>query len=215
VTPKRTTLLIAGLTMALLVAACAGSRATQTGFLANYEGLSEVPAQKNILLRKAPAAAWPDYRRIIIEPVVFEAGTGTVPIADDERKSLVHCFEQALTKALGDGFDLVDTPGPGTLRIRSAITGVDASNPALNVVTTLALFIPLDSGGVSVELEVQDSVTGRPLAAIIAWGKGSPLQFKGNFQRFGHARSALATKAVQVGDLLTRFNAPQPGSRQG
>ena len=205
---KRTLGWVVVFSLGLLACGCAGSQATRNGFLSGYQGFKDVSAQKNLLLREQAAVSWKDYRRVIIEPVEFAPGVaGREQISAAERESLTRCFGQALAGAFKNDLEVVGAPGPQTLRIRSAITGVDASNPALNLVTTLALFVPLDNGGVSLELEVLDSVTDQPVAAVIAWDRGSPLQFKESFHRFGHARRALRKKAGQVADVLIHLQA--------
>jgi len=93
---------------------------------------------------------------------------------------------------------VVNEPGPNVLKIRSIITDIDTSNPALNTLTTVALFLPLDMGGITIEVDFCDAITGERVAAMVDQKTGTPLQFKNGFSRFGHARGAFVQWAKEL-----------------
>ena len=91
---------------------------------------------------------------------------------------------------------------PRTLRIRAAITRVALPSPALNVITTALLFIPLDRGGAAVEIEAIDVATGRRVAALAFSGNGTLADFRGYYSRLGHAELAFQRAAQEFRSLL-------------
>jgi len=91
---------------------------------------------------------------------------------------------------------------PRTLRVRAAITQVALPSPALNVITTALLFIPLDRGGAAVEIEAIDVETGRRVAALASAGNGTLADFRGHYSRLAHAELAFQRAAQEFRTLL-------------
>ena len=67
---------------------------------------------------------------------------------------------------------MVQEPGQGVARIRLGITEVDDTIGLLNV-STYTKITGAGLGGISLESEAVDSVTGEQLAAAVRWGSGS------------------------------------------
>lgn len=102
-------------------------------------------------------------------------------------------------------YPVVYQPGVGVLRIRAAITDIIPANPLLNIVTTAAVFIPLDMGGAAMEAEFLDSVSNERLAAIVDRKQGSPLSpldIIGGFTKWGHAKGAFDKWAKELREAL-------------
>jgi hypothetical protein len=92
-----------------------------------------------------------------------------------DAEALRAAMRSALLEAMARERVIVDKPGVGTLRVRSAITEVVRPNRALNVATSL-LAAPLSRGAAAGEAEIVDAVTGRRLAALSWAGDGRILQ---------------------------------------
>lgn len=88
-------------------------------------------------------------------------------------------------------YNIATTPGSDVLRIRTAIIDITPSNPALNLVTTIAVFMPLDTGGAAIAVEFLDSTNGKLLAAMVDHKTGTPFHLIGGFKKNGHAREAF------------------------
>jgi hypothetical protein len=88
-------------------------------------------------------------------------------------------------------YPVVTVPGPQALRIRAAITDIDTVNPALNLRTTVAVLVPLDMGGATIEVEFLDAESGERLAAMVDRKTGSPLKIFSGYSRLAHARGAF------------------------
>ncbi len=181
----------------LLLSGCAGQVPTRSGFLDNYGPLQ--PFGRRDCAAVAPAQPI-SYQTVTIAPIRFADSVAT-RLSHTEQETLAGILTQALRQ------ELTPTSRPtgtnATLRIRAAITAINESRPALNLLTTLALFLPLDTGGVSVELEALDQVTGQRIAAMSAGQSGSPLWFWSSFQRLGHAEKGLPLLAAEFHHLLT------------
>jgi hypothetical protein len=55
------------------------------------------------------------------------------PVPEGDLLRLIADLEAAVRRRLGDGFELVDEPGAGVMRIRLAITEAHSSDPVLDV----------------------------------------------------------------------------------
>ena len=97
------------------------------------------------------------YRRVLLEPVVAWApgGSPLAVIPEPERKQLAGYFDAALRRELALEFELVEETGPGTLRMRAAVTRARESDDPSDVES-------------SIEVEVLDAVTGQRLLAAVA-----------------------------------------------
>ena len=86
--------------------------------------------------------------------------------------------------------------------IRAAITRVESVSPALNVLTSVFLTVPLDRGGTAVEIQVLDAETLQPLASM-AHAYYVPIsEFKARFSAFAPAELALHAAAGELAKLL-------------
>ena len=86
--------------------------------------------------------------------------------------------------------------------IRSVITRVETVNPALNVLTSVFLTVPLDRGGAAVEIQVLDADTLQPLASM-AHAYFVPItEFKARFSALAPAELALNAAAVELSKLM-------------
>ena len=133
---RATRLLIATL---LLCAACAGRRQPQpddvSGFLDDYRMLRPGGQGDVALVYRDPDADWPSYGKVLFEPVtLWRSGRKSLdPVPEADLLRLISDLENAVRRRLGEGFQLVDHPEPGTMRIRLAITEARASDPVLDV----------------------------------------------------------------------------------
>jgi hypothetical protein len=101
-------------------------------------------------------------------------------VSASDQQELTNYLHQALVKAVGAKFTLVDRPGPGAMRLQVGITDVEGATPALRTVSmlvpqarALATLKYLATGtypfvgSAEGEALVADSVTGKVLAAAM------------------------------------------------
>ena len=182
----------------LLLGGCANLSNRSSGFLESYGNLN--PDRKDSHRLVYERAEWKKsrYTGVLIEPAVILLTPGDQnKISAKERADLAAYSDRALRKALEKEWRIVTAAEPGTLLIRSAITGIDTSDPVLNVLTSLVL-CPVDNGGVSMEFEVRDAASGEQLVALAGFSTGTPLEGLWAFARFGQAHWGIDHWSVEL-----------------
>ena len=156
--------------------------AKPSGFLGDYSQLREGEGQEPLLVYFNPAADVRAYDRILIDPVAGYVGEGSRldRLSVRDRQALLDYFHAALRERLGQDYELVDQPGPRTLRLRVAVTDARRTKPVADTLSTVvpvglaisalqrvALGKTLATGSVRVEAEALDAQTGERLAAMV------------------------------------------------
>lgn len=207
----------ASLAAALGVSACAGQGVTQTGFLPAYDQMRPTADHERDKIWVSPAFTPAAYSRVIIEPVAWVPAPDT-PARDPETiAKLSSDFRDALSAAFADRYQIVDAPGPATLRVRAAVTNTARANWWVNVPAQAAqialggigLLRP-SSGGASEEIEVADSQTGQGLVRIATYNNGMPWNVLGSYVQFNHARRAFRIAAELTREQVDRGAKPTP-----
>jgi hypothetical protein len=186
-----------------------------SGFLKDYASLKPNPNLDGSALTFAATDAKQNLRSyfaIIVDPVEVYVATDAdaSKVNDEARIALTNYFRHALVAAVSDAFPVVDTPSPLTLRLRTAIVGVDVGGqvaagdaPAEAKPFEQALNI----GKVGVEMELVDSKTGERIAAMVDrtnLGEGAEVgaaKFS-RVQKFAAAREAFDEWAARVRTFL-------------
>lgn len=174
----------------LMLCGCASKQSEQarrgvkeSGFLGDYSMLRQGGEGEALLVYKNPAADWPSYNQILLEPVAYYGGADTYPkgVTRADLQELVNRFHYILYNDLGQDYRMVDKPGPNTLRIGVAITSVKESSAAMDTVSVVAAPIinpirnfagnisgesPL-AGEASIEAKVTDGLSGELLYAAV------------------------------------------------
>jgi hypothetical protein len=120
-------------------------------------------------------------------------------LADEERAALAQEMHTALVAKLPEA-SVVEQAGPGVLRLEITVTGINASSPTANVLSTALLHVPLDRGGVAFEARFFDGLGEEPIAVATKRHESSLLSYSGSFSRYGHAIRAFES----WGDTLAR-----------
>jgi len=194
---KRFGFLLAG---ALLLTGCAAGGMTdvkKTGFLTDYGQLKPGGDDRAALVYIKPGIDYKAYDKLMFERIVVLLSDSAEYRAVDPAtlKEMTDYYQNALFNAFKDGYQIVDQPGPGVLRVRIAITQLTPSNPTAN---TLSTIIPvgivvsgatkavsgdnLGTGEAATEMEVLDSVSGERLAAAVDRRQGGKGVFRGKWE---------------------------------
>jgi hypothetical protein len=136
------------------------------------------------------------YRAVNIAPVQF-ARSALSALPAEERASLESDFLLALKKGMPSSL-LTDAPSAGVVRIEVTITELNASSPAVNLLTTALLFVPFDAGGVAFEARFYDGESREPFARTTCRHISTPFELKGSFRRYGHATQVLRDWAEEI-----------------
>ena len=182
---------VASALLASLVLACATTESappkTLSGFLPDYSILEPGGEDEAALIYIKDGAHIGSYRRMILESVTIWYGVGT-PLHEVPQNQLQMLADQlyaALYHRLKDDYEFVSRPGPGVLRVRFALTEAEASNVAMDVISTAMPIRPVSGatylatgvsafvGTAGIEGEIRDSMTDELLAAAVDRRAGS------------------------------------------
>ena len=126
-----------------------------------------------------PNADFTRYDKLILDPVGIyaDAKSSLRKLSATDRQRLANNFHQLAYKSISRYFTMVSEPGPGTLRLRVALTNAEASSrtldtvssvvPQLRAATTLTGYAtgkPAFTGEAAFAFKLTDAETGETLA---------------------------------------------------
>ena len=172
------------ISMIVLFAGCSQTHqarkvADTSGFLGDYSMLQEGEKGEAQLRYINPDAEFAAYDKVMVDPVeVWCSKDSKIP--QEELQNLASHLHYKVISKLEEDYKIVQTPGPGVMRISAALTEAKKSKVALNTITTIVPQARLMSGvkklatgtnsfvgEASVECKITDSSTGEMLAAAI------------------------------------------------
>jgi len=164
-----------------------------------------------------PEAAWPQYQKILIEPVTFWGSNATQVSAADQQ-ALVNYCQQVLHEELGKKFQFAEQVGPGVMRLQVAIVDATAATPGMR---TVSMVVPqartLNTlkyaatgtyafvGGAEGEMKLTDAATGQLLAAAIDKRIGGGSLETAAQWKWGDAENAMKAWATQLAERLSSW----------
>jgi hypothetical protein len=203
------TLILAG-----VLTGCASTRQARdtnmAGFLGDYSQLKPGAEGEALLLYIDPAANISGYNAILMDPIrVYAKGKDSplskVPLA--ELLELINYFDATIREHLAADYAFVTQPGPGTMRLRVAITEAKGAKVGLSAVSSvtpagialngLKMAVSGASTGVGstgVEMELLDAQSGKRLAAAVDKRVGSKTSSFGKWQSAKEAFDYWAEK---------------------
>jgi len=159
-----------------------------TGFLSTYSRLE--PAGETSLRYLDPNNRLARYDKFTIYPVELRMYEGTeghgVPV--EKQRMLQQYMHDALVRVLQDGYEVVDAPAWDVAEVHVALTDIKQSTPILNVIPRLKL-MDVGLGGMSMEMEVLDSVSHVQITALVESQTGRNLSI--DFTQFDDAKGAM------------------------
>ena len=162
--------------LAVMLGGCA-KKAQTTGFLSTYKNLDVV--SDNTLRYIGPDVG--QYSKFIIDPITvkyYDKETAKKVKPENVKHLQEYLYAQIIKDKPADRYEIVSTPGPGVARIRIAVTNLQKSEPALNVLPWTKL-AGVGLGQASMEMEAVDSQTDVQLAAAIISQTGSRFSLSG------------------------------------
>ena len=198
--PNSKSLVAVALRLSFLVtvtglAACSTMQATDTGFLENRSAMTTSKDGSTAYYR-SPTPVDPHQVRSIS---VKWAMPVDAMVPETERARLITALKDAIFR---EAEALPQSVDGRPIVIRAVITRVESVNPALNVLTSVFLTVPLDRGGAAVEIQVLDAESLQPLASM-AHAYFVPItEFKARFSALAPAELALNAAAVELSKLL-------------
>jgi len=180
-----------------------GHQAQLSGFLVDYPDFTEGQDGVDQAWIK-PGVNWKPYDKIMLDQVVFYFSEGSEykGLTSQEVAELSEAYHKAFFDALQPGgYVFVSEPGPGVLRVRSAVTGLEKSSPVANTFSTvvpvgLAVNVlakgttgeNISVGNCTAEGEFLDAASGERLAAFVDFRPGGKLE---GFSGIGPAKASF------------------------
>ncbi len=155
----------------------------QSGFFAPTPDFQPDSAGGRAWVHTRQGTDWRPYNRFIVEAVEVWPGGGHPGMDARDLQALREYLSTALVQSLQGAMSRADEPGPGVLRMRVAITQIDATV----VPHTLGTFLGLSAADArdvrgerlpllraSFEAELRDGATGERVMAVVDQQVGSP-----------------------------------------
>lgn len=133
------------LSVAAVLGACAPSQQAReteaaSGFLeGTYPMLHEGGSGESLLVYRKDGTDWAAYRQVHLAPVTIWAADASAfeDFSPADRQALANRFYAVTYAELEKDYQMVATPAPGVLDVQMALTDAQASNPALDTVSTV------------------------------------------------------------------------------
>jgi hypothetical protein len=170
-----------------------GSNLQASGFLRDYSKVLAVPGAQGTWEYVHPAVNWKPYTKILIEPmeVWISPEANYRGIKPDDYKQIEQAFREIVIREFQDGgYELVQTPQPGTLVMHYALTGVNPVRQGLLPSDVLPIKAAITAAryatgteaqyiAMSGEMEVLDGVTSERLYAAVGARRSYATTIKG------------------------------------
>jgi len=174
------------------LSACGSGPQQKSGFLTDYSKLSPSTykdAKGAMVYVKENSLK--NYDNFILSPVQIRLSKKGRERGVDRKKlrELASYTNKQLRAELEkSGYSVVNQAGPGTLLFRGALTDVEPGAPLANIHPAMVIS-GIGLGGASMEWELQDSLTGEVIVAVVDSRKGSR-GFDG-FTKYGNAEDVI------------------------
>ena len=157
-----------------------------SGFLSDYSMLKPAPDGSDAVAWRKPGVDFKTYDKIIVERINFfyKDDADYKGIDPTELKALADYFHDSFMKNVASAYPVVTEPGPGVLRVRTALTDIVPNKPAVSVVVLVVPYLTIGDLGTSavskggpgsnfyvghttIEAEFLDSTTNEQVAAYV------------------------------------------------
>ncbi|MBU4565106.1 MAG: DUF3313 domain-containing protein [Desulfarculus sp.] len=168
-----------------------------SGFLSNYDALTPDPDVEGLYWWEKKGVNWQNYHALLIDEVqVRMAPQAREQLEEGEAKQMAERLRSMVIKALAGNYPLASRPAPGVLRLRAALVHLKPVRPAVNVISSAVLMVPLDVGEAAVEAQFSDSVSGRVQGELVISNQGSIAQLTKVWTRWEQVEEAFAQWAL-------------------
>jgi len=221
---------------ATLIAACADTTRDRnvdySGFLGDYSMLLEGGDDQAQRRYVRPHVDWAAYSKVLLDPVTFWRGDESRKsgVSSQDAQAMTNYFYQVIYEDLkGQGFQMVTSPEPDTLRVQVALTKLKESHVVLDVVSTvvpatlvvsglekLVTGKPSFVGEAEIEVKVKDAVSGELVGAGVAHRVGGKFLQASHFSSWGEVDDMMqlwaAHGSYNLCELQKRTDCVKPKS---
>jgi hypothetical protein len=190
---KTKLLMVVVIGLAVMLGGCA-KKAQEVGFLSTYKNLE--PISDNTMRYISPQVG--QYSKFILDPITVKCYDKETAekIKPEDAAHLQEFLYTEIVKDKPEQYQLVTEPGPGVARIRIAVTNLEKSSPALNILPWTKLS-GVGLGQTSAEMELVDSMTNIQLAAAINSDTGSRFSLSG-LSKWGDVEGVMKDWAKRI-----------------
>jgi hypothetical protein len=210
-------------------------------FLSDYSKLTPVEGDKDAYRYIDPAVDFSKYQKLLLDriKVYYKDDSDYKGIDPDDLKALTDYFHQAIVKAVGSDYTIVNEAGPDALRVRIAVTDLVPNKPEASVVSLAVPFAwvadagsgaakgeagsTVFTGEATIEMEAMDSVSSEQVGAYIdkevgkkyQWTKGvgeGVDSYLGAYSKWKYTQKAMDAWAQR---LKTTLDDLKSKSKQG
>ncbi len=215
------------LTLVMLSAACAPTKQITDvqpvgGFLPDPSLLQEGKEGQPALVYLNPGTNWPSYTKILLEPVTLWTGANSKlnDVPPEKRQAFANALYGELYNAASQRCQMVTTASPGTLTVRFALVEAEASNPALNTIST---YVPqarilstlggyafnsgagVFTGSATIEAYATDASSGQLLWQAVDKRAGANAPGSNTFNSWADVDYAFKAWAKQFGERMNQL----------
>ena len=208
------------LILSVSVSACATTQQARhvetSGFLEDYSQLQKGKAGEALLVYINPEADFSAYDKVLLDDVTIwrAVDSNLEDVPEEEIEELALGLHEAMVENLKEDYEIVHRAGPGTLRVRVAITEAAKSWVVMDTLTTVIPHTRLISGiqklatgthsfvgKASIEGEILDAQSGERLAAAVDRRAGGK-SFQGLMSSWDDVKEACQYWAGRLRDRL-------------
>ena len=232
---KRTAALNA-LIVATLIAGCADTTRDRnvqySGFLGDYSKLVKGGDKQGQRRYVRPDVDWASYTKVLLDPVMLWRGdeSRSDGVAAHDAQAMTDFFHGVIYQDMeSQGFEMVTSPTPGALRVQVAMTKLNESNVAMDVVSRvtrvghvvsaldkLVTGKPAFVGEAEIEVKVTDAMSGELLVAGVDHRVGGKSLNASNFSSWGSVEKMMqlwaAYGSYNLCELQKRSTCVEPKS---
>ncbi len=191
-------MLLGCFTVCIGLYACGSQPKAGNGFLSDYSKLQKNPRHEGSRIYTNPEKPVRNYSRFIVKPVQIRLSSlGAHRAADPAKQQEMsqYAHQQFITALQGAGYEVVTSPGPGTLILRSALTEVAPSE-----LKPRSFLMNISLGGASIEAEFVDAVSGEVVVAVMESQRGKITKPGSN--EYENAKNVIDRWAVRLTQWL-------------
>jgi len=154
--------------IAILVPGCVSTAPKPSGFLSDYSKLSAHAEKEGTLTYENPNAPLERYSKCIVDPIdiCFGPSSRAVAVPGYAIGLAEKYLREEGVKRAGEHFQLTTKPGEGVLRLRAAVTILDAPTEVAQLSRGPGTIVTWP-GSALLEMETVDSLSGQQICAYV------------------------------------------------
>jgi hypothetical protein len=214
------TILCLLLPVLVLFTGCASSKPKDIQGLESSPKLQPNEEFPHSLIYKKEGVDYKQYTKFIIDPAAIYQGEDAQfkKVSDADKQAVADFVEKEFKRVLGQRYAVVDQAGPGVLRMKFTVAGIQSTQPALATVSHLmpigmALNLGKSAAGMkgsfmgSVTLagELYDSQDNTMVAAFLTSRSPNAMDLTTTFTGLQAAKTAVTEIADRFCDALDRI----------